>query len=84
MIVLMPREFHRQRNLAGYSPWGHKEVDTTEQLALSLFMHIRPSQLNISTESTFLPVFMALTLLEAIFSLLVSLPTILGPGYVTN
>ena len=21
-----------QRNLAGYSPWGHKESDTTEQL----------------------------------------------------
>ena len=22
--------------LAGYSPWGHKESDTTEQLTLSL------------------------------------------------
>ena len=21
---------HGQRNLAGYSPWGHKELDTTE------------------------------------------------------
>ena len=21
-----------QRNLVGYSPWGHKELDTTEQL----------------------------------------------------
>ena len=21
---------HRQRSLAGYSPWGHKESDTTE------------------------------------------------------
>ena len=21
---------HEQRNLAGYSPWGHKELDTTE------------------------------------------------------
>ena len=27
---------HGQRNLAGYSPWGHKESDTTEQLMLSL------------------------------------------------
>ena len=26
----MPREFHRQRSLAGYSPWGHKELDTSE------------------------------------------------------
>ena len=24
---------HGQRNLAGYSPWGQKELDTTEQLS---------------------------------------------------
>ena len=24
---------HRQRNLAGYSPWGSKEFDTTERLS---------------------------------------------------
>ena len=24
---------HGQRNLEGYSPWGHKELDTTEQLS---------------------------------------------------
>ena len=24
-----------QRSLAGYSPWGHKELDTTERLSLS-------------------------------------------------
>ena len=24
---------HGQRSLAGYSPWGHKEVDMTEQLS---------------------------------------------------
>ena len=29
-------EFHGQRSLAGYSPCGHKEWDTTEQLTLSL------------------------------------------------
>ena len=28
--VLLPGEFHGQRSLAGYSPWGHKELDTTE------------------------------------------------------
>ena len=28
--VFLPREFHGQRSLAGYSPWGHKESDTTE------------------------------------------------------
>ena len=29
--VFWPREFHGL-----YSPWGHKELDTTEQLSLSL------------------------------------------------
>ena len=24
-------EFHGQRSLAGYSPWGHKESDMTEE-----------------------------------------------------
>ena len=28
--VFLPGEFHEQRSLAGYSPWGHKELDTTE------------------------------------------------------
>ena len=30
--VFLPRKFHRQRRLAGYSPWGCKESDTTERL----------------------------------------------------
>ena len=30
--VFLPGEFHGQRSLAGYSPWGHKEQDTTVQL----------------------------------------------------
>ena len=30
-----PGEFHGQRSLAGYSPWGHKELDTTEWLSLT-------------------------------------------------
>ena len=28
--VFLPGESHRQRSLAGYSPWGHKEYDKTE------------------------------------------------------
>ena len=27
--IFLPVEFHGQRNLAGYSPWGCKESDTT-------------------------------------------------------
>ena len=30
--VFLPGEFHEQRSLAGYSPWGRKELDTTKQL----------------------------------------------------
>ena len=30
--VFLPEKPHEQRSLAGYSPWGHKESDTTERL----------------------------------------------------
>ena len=30
--AFLPGELHGQRSLAGYSPRGHKELDTTEQL----------------------------------------------------
>ena len=32
--VFLPRKFHGQRSLAGYSSWGHKELDMTEQLSM--------------------------------------------------
>ena len=32
--IFLPREFHGQRSLAGYSLWGHKELDTTKQLTV--------------------------------------------------
>ena len=38
--AFLPREFHGQRNLVVYSPWGHKESDPTEQLVLSLLMMV--------------------------------------------
>ena len=34
--VVLPGEVPQQRSLAGYSPRGHKELDMTEQLRLSL------------------------------------------------
>ena len=30
--VLLPGESHGQRSLVGYSPWGRRKLDTTEQL----------------------------------------------------
>ena len=29
-LVFLPREFHGQRSLAGYSPWGCKESHMTK------------------------------------------------------
>ena len=29
--VFLPGEFHGQRSLVGYSPWGPKESDVTER-----------------------------------------------------
>ena len=34
--VFLPGEFHRQGILAGYSPWGRRDLDTTERLSFSL------------------------------------------------
>ena len=31
----IPGEFHGQKSLVGYSPWGPKESDTTVRLTLS-------------------------------------------------
>jgi len=27
---ILPEEYHGQKSLAGYSPWVHKESDTTD------------------------------------------------------
>ena len=31
--VFLPGEYYGQRSLAGYSPWGWKDLDTTGQLS---------------------------------------------------
>ena len=47
--LFLTGEFHGQRSLAGYSSWGHKESDTTEQLTLSLFHYDETSSPKILT-----------------------------------
>ena len=37
----LPGESHGQRSLAGYSPWGHKESDTTETTSNNTGMYVR-------------------------------------------
>ena len=31
--ILALEKIHEQRSLVGYSPWGHEELETTEQLS---------------------------------------------------
>ena len=38
LAEIIPRT-EEQKNLAGYSPWGHKESDTTEQLNTHTHTH---------------------------------------------
>ena len=48
ILVFFPGEFHGQRSLMDYSPWGPKESDTTEQLTHIHMPFMSPSfgQLN--------------------------------------
>ena len=39
--VLLPEESHGQRGLVGYSPWGRKESDTTEQLSINSLKRVK-------------------------------------------
>ena len=34
--VFLPGESHGQKSLAGYSPWGHRESDTTEHTHVTI------------------------------------------------
>ena len=45
--VFLPGEFHGQRSLEGYSPWGHKESDMTKWLT-----HTRDSQVWLKKQQT--------------------------------
>ena len=38
--VFLPGESRGQRSLVGYSPWGHKESDTTEWQTLYIYIYI--------------------------------------------
>ena len=49
--VFLPGESQGWRSLVGYSPWGRKESDTTEQLHFtSLSLHHQPWHYTCSSE----------------------------------
>ena len=39
--VFLPGKFHGQRSLVSYSPWDHKESDTTERLQIDTLLFFR-------------------------------------------
>ena len=40
--VSLPEEFHGQRSLVGFSPWGRKESDVTKKLTHLYFLLCHP------------------------------------------
>ena len=52
--VFLPGEFHRQRSLVGYSPWGLKESDRTEKLTEVNILFLRSSLYEASPGTRFL------------------------------
>ena len=53
--VFFPGEFHGQRSLVGYSPWGHKESDTAERLIHIMKKIIKWSQFSSVAHSCLTP-----------------------------
>ena len=52
--VFLPAESHGQRSLVGYRPWGCKESDMTEWLALYFyFKHYKEACFNLIEIKTF-------------------------------
>ena len=39
--IFLPGDFHGQKSLVGYSPQGHKELDTTKQTHTHTHAHTR-------------------------------------------
>ena len=53
--VFLPSESHGKRGLVGYSPWGHRESDMTEQLSTHFPYYVGGealSKINRNDEST--------------------------------
>ena len=49
-LVFLPKEFHVQRSLASYSPWGSKESDRAEHFTFFLLLSYRVSPERTHTE----------------------------------
>ena len=50
---ILPGKSHGQRSLVDYSPWGQKELDTTEQLKRSILSVFQKSAFSLHGVSIF-------------------------------
>ena len=50
--VLLPGKAHGQRSLVGYSPWGHKESDTTKRLRFHFLFLRSPGSRHMGSSQT--------------------------------
>ena len=39
-LVFLPGEFHGQKSLVGYSPWGYKELDWVTSFYFDIFAYL--------------------------------------------
>ena len=53
--IVLPGESHGQRSLVGYSPWGHKESDTSEltEHSCTLRSYLKPTTWKLQFNRTF-------------------------------
>ena len=51
--IILAGKSHGQRSLAGYSPWGHKELDTTEILSSNKLAHAQQNWRELTLILTF-------------------------------
>ena len=51
-LVFLPGEFHGQRNPAGYSPWGQRELDMAERMSLSFIYFILQYKIQLYTKNS--------------------------------
>ena len=51
--ALLPGKSHGQKSLIGYSPWGRKESDTTEQLHFTVLLYSLHLSLPFTSQNTF-------------------------------
>ena len=63
--VFVPGVFHGQKSLAGYSPWGHKELDTIELPSAHCFPFVYKYVLRVISPWTFCSVLASLKYIMA-------------------